>query len=262
MYFSELILWANFFILGTILGSFSGALIHRLHHDKPGLWTGRSKCPQCGHTLAWWNLIPLVSYLIQGGTCAYCKKKIPFTYFLFELVFGSVFLIFAQKFSSIELLIPMLITAWFLLVLFFYDLLYMEVDLRLIIPAIALAALWIIWREGDWQLYVTGGLVGALFYGLQYALSRGKWVGAGDIYFGALLGLLLGWPVVLICLFMAYIVGIIVSAYLMIFKGYTRKSAVPMGAFLMPAGLVCLYNGSWFLQQYLTWFGLDQFYSF
>ncbi len=262
MIYAELILWVGAFILGTVLGSFSGALIHRLHFDKPGFWTGRSECPECKTTLKWWNLIPLFSYALQHGKCAYCHKKIPFTYFLLELIFGLVFLLFVQKFSSTTEVIPLLIAAWALLVLFFYDYLYLEVDLRIVIPAIVLAFSWVFFREQSPPFYLIAALIGGGFYGIQFAISRGKWVGAGDIYFGILLGLLLGWPLLLLCLFMAYIVGVLVAIYLMLFKNYGRKSALPMGAFLMPAGLVCLYNGDWWLNLYLTWSGLGQFYSF
>lgn len=259
---ADLILWAAAFVLGTVLGSFSGALIYRLHTDTPGLWTGRSQCPQCKQTLKWWNLIPLLSYALQSGKCAYCKKKIPFSYFLLELVFGLTFFLFVQKFSSTENVIPLLLAVWTLLVLFFYDLFYLEVDLRLVVPAIILALLWTLFRDQSPAHYWIGALLGGGFYALQFVLSRGAWVGAGDIYFGVLLGLLLGWPQLLLCLFMAYVLGTAVAAYLMLFKGYGRKAAVPMGAFLMPAGLVFLYNGDWWLNQYLVWSGLDQWYGF
>lgn len=269
MILPELILWISAFILGTVLGSFSGALIHRLHFDEPGMWTGRSKCPKCKTTLKWWNLIPLLSYALQRGKCAHCEKPIPFTYFLLELIFGAVLFLFVQKFlptggygGSTELIIPLLIAVWGLLLFFFYDLLYLEVDLRLIVPGIVLAFIWIFFREAAPSFYLIGAAIGGGFYAIQFFASGGKWVGAGDIYFGVLLGLLLGWPLLLLCLFMAYIVGVGVSVYLMLFKNYGRKSAVPMGAFLMPAGLVCLYNGDWWLNLYLTWSGLGQFYSF
>lgn len=269
MMYAELLLWLGAFILGTVLGSFSGALIHRLHFDKPGFFTGRSECPQCNTTLKWWNLIPLLSYAFQGGKCAYCHQKIPFTYFLLELIFGLTFFLFVQKFmpafdtgSSDGNIIPLLVAIWILLILFFYDLLYLEVDLRLIIPAIVLAFAWIFFREASPSFYLIGALIGGGFYALQFFASGGKWVGAGDIYFGILLGLLLGWPLLLLCLFMAYIIGVVVAIYLMIFKHYSRKSALPMGAFLMPAGLVCLYNGDWWLNLYLTWSGLGNFYTF
>ena len=262
MIYADLVLWFGAFMVGTILGSFSGALIHRLHFDKPGFLTGRSECPDCGETLKWWNLIPLFSYLFQRGKCSYCGKKIPFTYFLLELIFGLTFFLFVQKFSSGIEILPLLLTVWIFLLLFFYDLLYLEVDLRLIIPAILLAFVWTFFRDNSPDFYWIGGLIGAGFYAIQHFTSRGKWVGAGDIYFGALLGLTLGWPLLLLCLFMAYIIGVVAAVYLMIFKDYGRKSVVPMGAFLMPAGLVCLYNGDWWLNLYLTWSGLGQFYSF
>ncbi|NCP67145.1 prepilin peptidase [bacterium] len=262
MMYAEIILWIGAFILGTVLGSFSGALIHRLHFDKPGFWTGRSECPECKTTLKWWNLFPLFSYAFQRGKCAYCHKKIPFIYFILELVFGVTFLLFVQKFSSSVEVIPLLIAVWGLLVLFFYDYLYFEVDLRIVIPAILLAFVWVFFKEQTYTFYLIGAAIGGGFYAIQYFISGGKWVGAGDIYFGILLGLLLGWPLLLVCLFIAYIIGVIVAIYLMAFKHYGRKSALPMGAFLMPAGIICLYNGNWWLDLYLTWSGLGQFYSF
>lgn len=269
MIYAELILWLGAFIMGTVLGSFSGALIHRLHFDKPGFWTGRSECPQCQKTLQWWNLIPLGSYILQKGKCTYCQKKISFIYFLLELVFGLTFLLFVQKFLtpsqinfSVEFIIPLLITVWFFLVLFFYDYLYLEVDLRIVIPAILLAFIWIFLREQAPTYYLIGALIGGIFYTVQYFASSGKWVGAGDIYFGVLLGLVLGWPLLLMCLFMAYIIGVVVAVYLLTFKNFGRKSVLPMGAFLMPAGLVCLYNGEWWLNLYLTWSGLGSYYTF
>jgi len=168
-----------------------------------------------------------------------------------------VLFLFVQKFSSQEIIIPLMIAVWTLLVLFFYDLFYFEVDLRIIIPAIILAFVWIFFKDNHPQFYLYGALFGGSFYAIQFVLSRGAWVGAGDIYFGVLLGLLLGWPLTLLCLFMAYIIGVAVAVPLMLFKGYGRKSALPMGAFLMPAGLVCLYNGDWWLNLYLTWSGLE-----
>ena len=232
-------------IYGAILGSFSTALIHRLHFDESGIVNGRSRCPNCKKTLTWKNLIPIFSWIFQKGRCACCHKPISPFYPLIEISFASTFFIFAHKFYDTPLFFPLLIAAFFLLVLFYYDLMYMEVDQRIVFPAIILAALWTFFRETqNLQELWIGGLLGYGFYASQYYLSGKKWVGGGDLYFGALLGLLLGWKYLLLCLFLAYIIGATVAIYLIIFQKYKSKSEVPMGAFLMPSGLLFLYMGS------------------
>ncbi len=231
-------------VYGMILGSFSSALIHRLHFDEPGIINGRSKCPKCKKTLTWKNLIPVLSWITQGGKCHNCQKPISAFYPFIELSFGFVFYLFTYKFYGTADFIPMLIASFFLLVLFYYDLLYMEVDQRIAFPAIGLAAIWTLFRESpDLQTLWIGGLLGLLFYAVQHYGSKGRWVGMGDLYFGLLLGLLLGWKWLLLCLFLAYIIGSLVAIYLITAKNYKGKSEVPMGAFLMPSGIIFLYMG-------------------
>ena len=121
-------------------------LIYRLHHEESGIVAGRSRCPQCEHKLAWWNLIPIFSWLMQRGKCHYCQKSIPVIYPFIELAFAILFFIFAHKFYSVEFwwMLPLV---FFLLVLFFYDLWFMEVDDRIAVPAILLMAGVSFWRD-------------------------------------------------------------------------------------------------------------------
>jgi len=242
-------------VLGTILGSFSSMLIHRLHFDESGILFGRSKCPKCQSVLRWFNLIPIFSWIKQKGKCYFCKEKIPKKYPTIEIVFGVLFGLFAERFFGTTLIIPMLISLFVLMILFFYDLWYMEVDERIVLPAILLAICWSFFRELNFQEYLIGGAVGFFFYSIQYTLSKGAWVGAGDMRLGALLGFLLGWKMLLLCLFVAYILGSLIGLWLVLFKNYGRKSALPMGAFLMPSGILFLYRGNELLSFYLQFLG-------
>ncbi len=228
---------------GAMLGSFASLLIWRLHFDEPGILSGRSRCPKCKKTLQVKNLIPIFSWAFQKGKCSHCGAKISLFYPIIELVFAGTFFLFAEKFYGTNLFIPLILAVFFLLVLFFYDVLFSEVDDRVVLPAILAVGVWSVFRELPFLDFLIGGAIGFGFYWCQYYFSGGRWVGAGDLRLGALMGLLLGWKLVILALFLAYILGAVVAVYFLVFKNYTRKSALPMGAFLMPATLIFLYDG-------------------
>ena len=233
-----------FSILGACLGSFSSLLIWRLHHNESGICAGRSRCPKCQKTLTVKNLIPIISWTIQKGTCDKCKNPIPFFYPLIEIIFAVTFFIFTQKFFGTTHFYPLICSVFFLLILFFYDWWLYEVDDRIAFPAILLAAIWTFFREFNYELFLIGGLIGFSFYVFQYYISKGRWVGAGDMRLGLLMGLLLGWKLLILALFTAYILGLLIAIPLIIFNNYSRKSILPMGAFLIPATLIFLYDGN------------------
>ena len=226
-----------------MLGSFASLLIRRLHFEEKGILWGRSKCPNCQKPLQAKNLVPILSWIFQKGKCHACGKKISVRYPLIEIVFILTFFCFAQKFYGNSHFFPLTGIVFFTLVLFFYDLWFLEVDNRIVFPAIFFVGIWAFFREIPVQDFFIGALAGFLFYGIQYTISRGKWVGFGDLWLGLYMGLVLGWKYLFLALILAYIAGTIAAIYLLAFKKYTRKSAVPMGAFLLPATLVFLYEG-------------------
>lgn len=251
-----------FFIFGASLGSFASVLISRFHADEGEIFWGRSKCCHTGKTLPWYDLIPVFSWLFLGGKSRFSGKKIPAFYFWIEVLFGAVFALFAWKFSQEFLLenvwknIWLFLILFLTLVLFFYDALFMEVDRRISWPAILLAGGMIFFQE-DPRNFLIGGTIGFGFYFLQYFLSKGRWVGAGDQELGLFMGLLLGWKNFLLALFLSYIIGFLWALILLLFqKGVTRKTAVPMGAFLMPALVAFLYDSE------IWWNWYEQLFSF
>ncbi len=237
--------------LGALLGSFTTMLVTRLHFDQKGIFTGRSECPSCGAQLKFWNLVPIFSWLIQRGMCQACGKKISLFYPLTELVFAITFFLFAFHFYETWHLFPILLIVFFTLVLFIYDVRFFEVDDRVAIPAIIFAAIYAFFRELPWIEYLIGGGLGFLFYAFQYYVSRGKWVGAGDMRLGLFMGLVLGWKFLFPALFLAYMMGTLFVIPLLVMKKVNRKTAMPMGAFLMPALLVFLFMGDTILNWYL-----------
>ncbi len=246
------------FVFGTIIGSFLNAVIWRLRTGESVVW-GRSYCPSCGHTLSPWDLIPAISYLLLRGRCRYCRKSIGAHYLLVELSTGLLFLAFAAmdiKTGTLDqtALVQLLVHWYFVAVLtiiFVYDLRYMMILPKVVVPA-AILALVANLALGQGALPLVAAAAGAAgFFWLQLAFSRGKWVGGGDVYLGALLGAMLGFPGILVALFLAYISGAVIGSLLILVHRKTWKSEVPFGTFLTAAAVVTLLVGdrlvSWYL---------------
>ena len=128
------------FILWTLFGSFSTVLIERWHSWKWGIVFWRSECPKCHHTLWWFELIPILSYIFQKGRCMNCKNSIPLFYPLAEILMwvifmcmGYVFFLWTSEIFSWEMLI--LLTLGFITgVYILYDFRYMEIPDQIMIP--------------------------------------------------------------------------------------------------------------------------------
>lgn len=103
-----------------------------------------------------------------------------------------------------------------------------------------------------WELtpLLLGGAIGAGFFLLQYALSRGRWVGLGDAWLGGMLGVLVGFPWIGLVLLLAYVSGAGAAVVLLLRGSHSRKSHIPFGPFLSVSGLVVLWFGAEILQGY------------
>jgi prepilin signal peptidase PulO-like enzyme (type II secretory pathway) len=254
-------------LLGACFGSFLNCLAWRLYHNE-GLW-GRSKCPKCHQQIAWYDNIPLLSYLSLGGKCRHCRKTIAAQYFIMEAAVAGLFLLaFVRYFpeSGIDLLstgnfitfnsqpLWLLLRDWllisFLTVIFIMDLRWMVVADEISLPAIAVIFALNVYLGLSWSSLLSSAIIGAGFFALQYAVSRGRWVGGGDIRLGALLGVALGWPLTLVALMLAYFSGALAGIILIALKKKGLKSPLPFGVFLAPATLVALWWGQALWQWY------------
>lgn len=239
-------------VLGLIFGSFLSMLIPRLHNEEKGIFLGRSMCPHCKRILRPHELIPLVSFVLLKARCHTCKNRIEFWYPLIELTstfsFISLFL-YLQDIVSFLWLIPSLFV---LLFIFFYDLRYKEIHDFVMIPGIAYAFFATFWI-GDPLSALLGAGVGIGFFGLQVLVSKGRWIGSGDIRIGAFMGVFLGWPMVLLGIMLSYIIGSVISIGLLLSKKATGKSTVPLGPFLVMGTVLIFFFGDRILDYYLQW---------
>ncbi|MBI5655151.1 prepilin peptidase [Candidatus Uhrbacteria bacterium] len=239
-------------VLGGILGSFVNVLILRWHSGK-GIG-GRSSCPQCKKTIKARHLIPVLSWLWLRGKCAYCGKKINNQYVLVEaaaLVLGIIAAMrwdpFAQPMFWFEFLLSVA-----LIVPFVMDLRWQELPVEYLI-GVGLAGL-AFRLFGLWgsTVYLTGlGITTSIFalvattvfFGLQIILSKGKWLGMGDFYFGLMMAGVLGWPLVVVGVYAAYILGAVVATVGLALGLVRRKSKLPFAPALAAGTMVAVWFG-------------------
>lgn len=248
-----------FFILGLIFGSFINCLAYRLKHKKTIL--GRSFCPKCKHSLNFLDLFPLFSYIFLKARCRYCKKRISFEYFLVELAtglifgFGYYFYFLSSFYSGDNIILAFvfyLIMSIFLIIIFIYDLKYYLVLDKIIWPAIVIAFIFnLILRNNLLYLLLAAG-IGFLFFWLQFKISKGKWIGGGDVLIGILIGFLVGWPKVLLVIFISYIIGSIIGIILLILKKKQWSSKIPFGPFLVFSTWLVILFGDIILDWYVV----------
>lgn len=264
-----LVFYIFFFVLGTVIGSFLNVVINRLI-TKESILRNRSHCPFCKKKLNWLELIPIISFILQGGRCRKCKKKIPCQYPLVEFFTGLIFLLIIFNFSAIggpalgwQFIIStifLLIISCFLIVLFVYDLKHYLVPDVIIYPALIITLIYqiyfsIISNQLSFIVnYLLAGLIGGLFFLILVLISRGRWMGLGDVKIGILMGLLLGLSQVFTALFLAFLSGATVAIVLLILKKKELKSEIPFGPFLTGATFVTIIWGEILLNWYLNLF--------
>lgn len=275
---------AILFLAGIAIGSFLNVVSLRYRPDRPlfanDILRGRSYCPHCGKILRWYELIPLISFIIQLGKCRSCKQPLSWQYPVVELATGIVFvslpgIVSGWVFGSI----------WGLAILTL--ILLSVIDARLkIIPdqlnvflaflGLALAAakayygifghtrgsfvgryaLLFGFRENVWLNHLVAAGVGLLIFTSIMILSRGKGMGMGDVKLAGALGLLLGWPDIILSIMFAFIVGSLYALALMALRRKTFKDAVPFGPFLAVGVLIVMFFGEQILSAYFKLFSI------
>jgi prepilin signal peptidase PulO-like enzyme (type II secretory pathway) len=125
----------------------------------------------------------------------------------------------------------------------------------IVAPAIVFIFAFQLILENDPLLYAIGVLVGMAFFALQYLVSRGTWIGKGDIRIGALMGAILGWKILIIALAISYFFGGGIALYLILTHRKTRKDSIPFGPFLVVGTFIAMIWGERILEWYLGLIG-------
>jgi leader peptidase (prepilin peptidase)/N-methyltransferase len=250
------------FGLGVIIGSFLNVYIYRFHTGKS--LSGSSHCLSCGAPLAWYDLFPLLSYLGLRGRCRQCGCKIPARYFLVELMTG---LLFAGALSITTDVLALCIL-WFIfsvmVVITVYDYYHFIIpdSLTLTLLAAVSALVGYQWFISDGSLVeiavaIAGALAGSAFFLALWLISKGAWLGFGDVKLAVPLGLLVGATQVFSFVVLSFWIGAGVSLFILGLAwllergkqhlqlpelGLTMKSAVPFAPFMVASSLVIIFT--------------------
>lgn len=241
------------FGLGAIIGSFLNVVVDRWNTGR-GLG-GRSKCDATGKTLAWYELIPVVSYLIQGGKSRHSKTHLSVQYPLVEISTGFVFLFIFQKFWPLVFKYPV---DFMFAILFYFAVFSVLVSIFVydwkhkIIPDLfvwkfnILVLLNVLFFYPSLWNILSGPIVALPLFLLWFA-SKGKWLGFGDVKLALGMGWLLGISAGLAALLMSFWIGAVVGIFILIInknkKGKSKNREIPFAPFLILGTLISfLYN--------------------
>ena len=232
--------YAALLALGLCLGSFLNVVVYRLPRGRSIAWPP-SACPACGHAIRPFDNVPVASWLVLGGRCRDCRAPISWRYPAVELGAGLVTVAIAAAVGPRASLLPAIAFGLGLLAVALIDL-----DFRIIPDELSLGGLAIgLFARGLTVDGLVTGLIGALVGGGALALVAWGYrrvtgvdgLGGGDVKLAGMIGAFLGWPGAFLTLLGAALAGSLVGGSLVLLGRAGRRTALPFGAFLAPAGL-------------------------
>ncbi len=249
------------FGLGAIIGSFLNVYIYRFHTGKS--LSGQSHCMSCGVTLKWFELFPIFSYLVIRGRCRHCRSRVSIRYFLVELLTALLF-VFALSMTTlyVEVLLLWIICS-VLVVILIYDYNHFIIPDSLTLVFIGLTSLLIGYSfivhnntllNVGWD--VLAALLGSGFFLFLWKISKGQWLGFGDVKLAFPLGLLVGAKSVFSFIVISFWIGAVVSLIILgiqylrrgkshlrlVAPAITMKTAVPFAPFLIAGALLTFFT--------------------
>ncbi len=273
------------FLIGIFIGSFLNVVIDRLPR-KEAIVKGRSHCEFCKKELAWYDLIPLLSFLMLKGKCRYCSSRLPLYYPIIEMstgilfVFTYFFVISNSQFpariamqsvaggsifnssifnpqSLISLAYYLFIVSSFIVV-FFSDLKYGIIPDKVVFPAVFISFLYLILNTKYLILSNLASAIGACaFFLILFLITKGKGMGFGDVKLSFLLGLIVGFPKIILALYLAFLTGAILGIILIIWrKKRSIKDTIPFGPFLILGTILALFYGDLLIPKIIIFLGL------
>lgn len=257
-------------LLGLCIGSFLNVVIHRLPKmmerewridsaellgvkiDEPPTITlskPRSRCPSCGHQIAWHENVPVFGYLRLGGRCAQCRAPIGKRYPAIELLTGLLFLACGLQFGAQPTTL-----LWCGLVATLIALAFIDVDTQLLPDDLTLPLMWaglaaasLGWTPVSLKDSVFGAMAGYLSLwsvSQAYRLIRGRdGMGGGDFKLLAALGAWMGWMAIPSIILLSSLVGAVVGILLIVLRAHDRENPIPFGPYLAGGGVVALFFG-------------------
>jgi len=241
-------------LFGLMIGSFLNVCISRLPAGE-SVVTPRSRCPSCRSEIAWYDNVPVISYLLLGGRCRVCRKTISVRYPIIEATTALAFLLLAATVADPLLLAQRLVFTALLIALFGTDLETHRLPNILTYGGIVAGVIFSVWLPPGLVSSLVGAALGAsILLAVRWAWQRATGVdamGLGDVKMLAMIGAFLGWQQVWVVLLLASLTGAILGVALMAFGGKTLQTRLPFGTFLAIAAFAASVVGEPLVGWYL-----------
>lgn len=244
------------FLLGNIIGSFLNVCIYRIPRDESIVFPP-SHCPHCSTPLKWYNLIPILSFIVQRGRCRYCGEKISPQYLIVETLNGVLYLLLYNKYGfSLDFVFYAIIFS-ILLIIIIIDLYHQIIPDGLNILILVLT---IIYKILQYKLYnkpldLINSLLGLIIpfgiFLLIIIISKGG-MGGGDMKLIGVLGFILGLKKIALAIFLSFLLGAIISILLLLFKFIDKKDPIPFGPFICYAFMITVFWGDMIINWYVN----------
>ena len=231
------------FLFGAIIGSFLNVLIDRLPKEE-SIILPSSRCDRCKHTLQWYDLIPVVSFLLLRRRCRYCRVFLSWQYPLVELLTAGLFVLVFQFLGTQEL-IPLLYSLFIvasLIVIFFADSKYGIIPDKVVFFAIGISLLYFFTNHNPLFIpHVISGIGAFFFFLLIYLATKGRGMGFGDVKLALLLGIFFGAPAIILVIYLAFLTGAAFSIILILLRKKKLKGTIAFGPFLVASSLFVFF---------------------
>ncbi len=240
-------------MLGLAVGSFLNVCIHRIPRDQ-SLTRPPSRCPSCQYRLRWFDNVPVLSYVALRGRCRKCRTPISLRYPLVELATMALFVLHGEVFGWSALLVPRLLFACAMVVLFAIDLEHHLLPNVITLPGIGIGLI----SSAVLPPGIVSALIGVAIGGgvlwligeAYYRYSGQEGMGGGDVKMLAMVGAFLGWKLVLVTLVLSSVAGSLVGVIVIAMKRGGMKYALPYGTFLALGALAASLAG----EQIIAWY--------
>lgn len=263
-------------LVGLSIGSFLNVVAFRYEETSGFLAVnavkGRSQCRSCLKPLAWYELIPVISFVIQKARCRKCLEKLSWQYPIIEIVTALSFVFVWESMSGAKFII-WLLAACVLIVIAAIDartrIIPDEANLAIFFLGLARLftgylgphdsffkynAYWFQVSTPLWLNQIVGLLVGLAIFGLIILVTRGRAMGMGDVKLAAAAGFLLGWPDILIATMLAFIIGGVASLILIARQKKGLKDMIPFGPYIVAGLFLVMFFGERIMAGYLNFF--------
>lgn len=247
----ETFLYIMIFVYGVIIGSFLNVLIYRLPL-KENIATERSHCMKCGNKIKWYDLVPLVSYILLRGKCRHCKEKISVQYPLVEFAngIGYVWIFLTNGINADSILFCLCTSA--LLVLSVIDWRTFEIPVGLNIFIFILGVIRAIKDFDNITYLLIGMVIVSIPLLILFYVTKGRGIGGGDVKLMAAAGLLIGAKEIVLALVLGCVIGSIIHLALM--KICKKENVLAFGPYLSLGIFLAILYGEEFLNWYMGFF--------